>query len=392
MTALLIAFRSSRWIVLGLLFVVAATVPVSGGYSVTDLGVLPGGTESDGAALNVFGTVVGRADDGLHFRAVMGSSGGLRSIGTLPGGQNSEALAITDSGRVAGASEVSVATATGQTIQTHAFVTTTQGAIQDYGTFAGDIGSKAYGVNEGGTMAGVSLGLNGSSRAVTASSPNSFVDLGTLGGQFAGATAINNNHVVTGWAQLASGMNHAFVTGSNGLQDLGVLPGFGSSEGRAINLAGQIVGFSGSLGSSDAFLYTPGRPSLLDLGVLPFGISSAAFALNNFGAIVGRVDYNSGPSHAFAYDPVTQRMIDVNGLISSSPGFLVTSATGINDHYQIAGTALFGSQVHAVLLTPKSGERPFDPPTVPEPGSWLLLACGGGIVAAWVKCCSPRSG
>src|SRR5208282_1363113 len=90
-------------------------------------------------------------------------------------------------------------------------------------------------------------------------------DLGTLGGIFSQAWAINNSGQITGVAYLANGGEHAFITTVGGtMQDLGVLgelggnPAYAWSWGCGINDAGQIVCTgTDNAGNQHAFLLTP---------------------------------------------------------------------------------------------------------------------------------------
>src|SRR5436309_4309849 len=77
------------------------------------------------------------------------------------------------------------------------------------------------------------------------------------------------------------------IAASYTVVDLGALPG-GSSTGRAINLAGEVVGSSGSpqSGISRAFIWTPGQ-GVQSLGVLAGGDYSDAFAINRVGQVTG---------------------------------------------------------------------------------------------------------
>ena len=76
-----------------------------------------------------------------------------------------------------------------------------------------------------------------------------------------------------------------------GMRDLGDLPG-GADFSRAfgINNAGQVAGSSGATGGTRAFRWTPGG-GMQNLGVLPGFGTSAASAINNTGHVVGSSRY-----------------------------------------------------------------------------------------------------
>jgi probable HAF family extracellular repeat protein len=343
-------------------------------FTVADLGTLPGGHYSQGMALNISGQVAGTAyTSGLDTNAIKGGGTSIVSLGTLPGGLNSEAFAINSLGSVAGDSEVRVGPGS---FQVHAFRADTSGGLQDLKTFGNDVGSAAYGINDAGHIAGTSLTVTGTSRAVLGMGVGNFKDLGNFGGSNAAGTAINDNDVVAGWAELASGARSAFRTKSDGsLQNLGTLPGFGASQATGINGAGDVVGLAGVPGASRAFLAMGNNP-LLDLGMIPNGISAQANGINDLRQVVGEADFSSGPSHGFIWDPVSRTMLDINSLLFGASGVTITAATGINNHGQITGTALIHGELHAIVLTP-------DPQAVPEPSSWLLLFGGGAGLSVW---------
>ena len=70
-------------------------------------------------------------------------------------------------------------------------------------------------------------------------------DLGTLGGTYSIAFAINDAGQVTGLAGTADGGNHAFIASAmEPMKDLGTLGDY--SIGRSINTAGQVRGYSAS--------------------------------------------------------------------------------------------------------------------------------------------------
>jgi probable HAF family extracellular repeat protein len=89
-------------------------------------------------------------------------------------------------------------------------------------------------------------------------------DLGTLGGNYSYAIAINNNNVVVG-GSFVDGNNdvyHAFVSNGGSMVDLNSLldasgDGWTLIEARAINDAGQIAGIGRFNGANHAFLLNP---------------------------------------------------------------------------------------------------------------------------------------
>jgi probable HAF family extracellular repeat protein len=102
---------------------------------------------------------------------------------------------------------------------------------------------------------------------------------------------------------------------------------------------------------------------MLDLGTLSGGFS-AALDINNRGQIVG--DSNN---RAFLYQDGS--MYDLNSLIDPSSGWVLESASAINDSGQIVGYGINSlGQEHAFLLS-----------QIPEPTMLLPL----GLVALALK-------
>ncbi len=156
------------------------------------------------------------------------------------------------------------------------------------------------------------------------------VALGSFGGQFGTAVAINNNGQIAGWAQFPAGESHAFLYDPNSkMKDLGTFGGK-NSYAHDLNDKGQVVGFSENIsGSRHAFIWTNGV-GMNEL-VLP-GDSSEAVAINNKGQVVGFYRTGDNQQHAFLWD--TQ-----SGLTEIvSPYGKSSTAKDINENGQVIGT------------------------------------------------------
>src|SRR5512137_857723 len=81
-------------------------------------------------------------------------------------------------------------------------------------------------------------------------------DLGTLGGTYSRAYAINKTGQVAGASLTSSEEMHPFLYSNGSMKDLGTFGGSGWSEAYDINDAGQVVGYSQTFLENDAaFLY-----------------------------------------------------------------------------------------------------------------------------------------
>ena len=121
-----------------------------------------------------------------------------------------------------------------------------------------------------------------------------------------------------------------------------------SSYAFAINDLGQIVGEA----NLHAVLWKNGM--ITDLGTLG-GRDSIALDINNLGQVVGRAATNS-VNHAFLWDS-TNKMQDLNSLISANSGWLLSEARAINEAGQIVGSGIINGQQHGFLLIPHSASK-----------------------------------
>jgi probable HAF family extracellular repeat protein len=326
-------------------------------YTVTELG--PATEHIDAYGINNAGQVVGQW--GNH--GFLWDHGAVTDLGTLPGGMYSLAYAINNLGQVAGYADSPVSYA-------RAFVWD-QGVMTDLGTLGG-LRSFAWGINDAGQVVGDSDPTDqyGPTHAFLWENGN-MTDLGTLGGGGSFANGINNAGDVVGGAALANGRTHAFRYHDGVKADLGAPPGNTYTTAYAINQAGQIVGTAEfnddppPYNYEHAMLWQDG--TMTDLGTLG-GPSSDARAINDAGDVVGGSQLpgspGSYPSVGFLYHHGV--MTDLNTLLVPGSGLTITSARGINDAGQIIGFGEDGPQFEgAVLLTPTR-----DPPhgqPLPDP-------------------------
>ena len=191
-------------------------------------------------------------------------------------------------------------------------------------------------------------------------------DLGTLGGPSSIAQGLNNNGQTVGTADLSANLGDAFLFSyapalppSNlpmaTLLDLGTNGGR-TSDARAINSVGEIVGFAGT----HAFV-RPGT-SLIDIGTLG-GADSTAFGIDDSALVVGgsetgAVDSMSMPiGHAFAHSGTSTIMPSDDLGVLSAMGlgpFIDSTANGVNPAGQVVGTSfsLLNAFSRATLFTP----------------------------------------
>ena len=158
-------------------------------------------------------------------------------------------------------------------------------------------------------------------------------DLGTLGGEWSTARAINNWGVVVGASELPDGSPHAFLWQEGAMTDLGTLGGVESSA-AAINDSGQICGGAyRANGHVEAYVWQDGVMT----GLGSFGQSSDADDINNLGQITGWTDVLYGSRTAYLWQGGSMATI---GLVSSG---------AVNDAGQVVGQIEVGLRKYAGL-------------------------------------------
>jgi probable HAF family extracellular repeat protein len=331
-------------------------------YKVTDLGNLPGYQSISPTGINeagdVTGTVVTSPDPFPVSQAFLYHDGKLETID----GANSMGSAISGGTRKRSWPDEEERTklrVTGSmpSLQNedHAFLYEDH-FVRDLGTLPGGTQSIGSAVNSFGDVAGEANDANNKFVAVLFKHGN-VINLGTLpDGYAAGALGINNLGDVTGSSEgpAPSFDQHAFLYHHGEMFDLGKLPGADDSEGFAINDFLQVTGlsFSDNLALEHAFLWSKGK--LIDLGTLPNSVNSIPGGINDWGEVVGESDTSlanfQGTSRAFFYSD--RHMYDLNDMIPANSGWVLNTASDINNRGQITGNGTFQGVYSAYLLTP----------------------------------------
>ncbi len=298
--------------------------------TLTGLGNLPGGTGSVATAINNAGAIVGyAATNASRSNAFLYSAGTMQSLGTL-GGRQSEAWAINENADITGLSDLPL----GGAIYFEPFLWRTN-FMAGIVPFSEKETATGFGINAAGLIVGYTiLDIPDSNRTwgfiwIDANSnsvhdPGEMKPLGTLGGQYSEAYAINRSGQVVGWASTNNSSivpYHAYlITPENGVWKK---PTYSNTD-RTNTLMRDL----GALGS-------PAN-------------NSVANALNDRTWVVGFSTTNATSSRAFLWR--NDVMVDLNDLIPTNSGWVLTNATGINYHNEIVGSGLYQGQTRAFML------------------------------------------
>ena len=258
---------------------------------------LPGAAVMDAVAVNEHGVVAGLAylADGRQRAVIWSAAGTLTDLGVhgpyvvdSPGSswswESAIATDINDRGHVVGC------TSSSEFAQV-AYLWDARSGMRLLGTLGGTY-STAWAVNSLDEVVGTSHVPDGSPHAFLWSRGR-MLDLGTLGGSYSQAYAINDLGVVTGVYQTTAGESRAFRwTRARGMVDIGPddsVPGVVGGFTSGINVLGQVVG---SVNLSDgAFRAAVRHPWGAWQELMPGSpYNSFATAVNELGVIVGRVD------------------------------------------------------------------------------------------------------
>jgi probable HAF family extracellular repeat protein len=317
-------------------------------YKVTDLGVLAGGSGSSARGGGA-GYVAGWSSVSVGTRAFLWDGMSMHNLGTL-GGTYSQA----NGGLYTAGAQTTVGWSfpSGGGVRHAVYWTGTAGPS--------DLGAPLYGSAEafdtnGDRAVGYFTTSAGAMHAFSTSLDSMFTlpgdDLGTLGGSLAQAYGVDAAGNVVGTSTTPSNARHGVFWSGGMTYDL--TPWTTGAAFDIANVGGTttIVGNATIGNATQAVRWVPngvGGFTMTSLGA-PAGGSSYAYGIDAAGTIVGTGKTSTGSAIGLLW-PVGGAMTDINTLISPPCRCTVTDLRGVDGGY-LVGSARFGAQSHAILLT-----------------------------------------
>jgi probable HAF family extracellular repeat protein len=199
--------------------------------------------------------------------------------------------------------------------------------------------------------------------------------LATLGGTSSGASDINNQGQIVGFADDSDQRRCACIWENGVIKSIGDLGG-GRSYAYSINDAGQIVGESRTAANQNqwhAFVWTPGatdgvasNPQMKDIGTLG-GHESTAACINASGSIVGVSHTANGDIHAFLYTPGGNPQMQDLGTLGGRSSF----GCGVNDAGNVVGMSTTANgELYGYLWSPGGTAGPASNPRMMRLDPW----------------------
>jgi probable HAF family extracellular repeat protein len=285
----------------------------------------------------------------------------LRKLATL-GGSKNEAWGINDKGHVVGVSDIAVGCDSEFGCQRRAFLWRS-GVVKNLKTLGGQgfngPESGAFVINNAGHVMGTSINKDDHFHGFRWKD-GVMTDIGHLpaeeGFSFQSVPrAMNGRGQIVGYGDFGPDLQPAAMLWEEGRRIRRIGPamdcvdpsvggakcGAGFSIASDINEAGQVVGhfevggpvepLNPHIGHTHAFLWQAGKGTR-DLGTLG-GDHASAVDINEKGQIVGQADTADGESHAFLWDPVKRKMIDLGVLRGGN----FSAALAINEDGDVVG-------------------------------------------------------
>lgn len=320
----------------------------AGAQTVENLGVLPGGTSSQGgpvSALGFSGVAISFSPSGdRSFRWTRGR--GVEDIGIMPGGSSTWATDISGNGDVV----VGLAFMSGAPIR--AFRWSRSRGMEDLGTLPGAIyGAEAYGVNFDGSAISGTGNVADTFHAFRWTRYTGMQDLGTLpGGTYTFGTNISaSGEAVTGLGGTADS-EHAFVWRRGVMRDLGTLIPGDFSGATAVSADGSVVtGYSGS----NAVVWTNGV--VQDLGVLTGGSYSVGYSVSGDGDTVGGMADTADGATVATLWTASGGLVDLNAYLPTQgvdlTGWRLEVTIGLSaDGTTLSGAGSFNGEQRAWVV------------------------------------------
>lgn len=317
----------------------------------TDIGLLPGGANCSGVAVNNAGTVVGVCDDADdHFVAVRKLSGQpIEELDTIAPEKFCRVIDINNSNEISGSCEDSNG-------EQHPVRWLANGDLEILNPIPGllgllgDLVAGGGAINSNGWVVGVSVGEDGELQPVVWSDGNTnpevlpmgpLLDLGSLG---CSPSDLNDQVEAAGGPVIIGtcSLNQGSVVRSipvrwqrNGLgiyeiTKLDPLVTNGSCGAVDINLDGDVVGNCSDVnGDSHAVVWNAGVTTVESIETdAPVGTTqTAAVAINDSGRIAGTFRASDDLAHAFMWNPNSDTFHDIGIL----PGGFGSVAVDISD-------------------------------------------------------------
>jgi uncharacterized membrane protein len=302
-------------------------------------------------ALNAAGETAGMAPGpaGLP-RAAVQLATGLQVVALARAGVLSVATGLSDGDAVAGYVTLGPSAA-----QTRAFLCRALDDCGELPTLGDDaLTSHGLGLNNALTVVGDSTVEVGN---LLSTQPTLWLDsviqqLPTLGGEQGFGLAIDQDGNACGESQTADGVFHATLwpVDSPDPVDLDTI-GSLTSRCTSLSAGGQVGVYVAPGGASRPFHVSPLVP-MHDAGLLSGFTNGMVNGINGQGVFVGSNGQRTGPPFTVAVGWFEDGSpVDLNTLLDT-PGWVLLSATKINDTLQIVGVGLFEGTVHGFLLTP----------------------------------------
>lgn len=381
--------RTTRRAALGvaLAALASASAPANGPaarYSVSAIDLPAGYTWLSAHGLNNKGDVtgtVGAWGSAEHRAFVRAADGQFTLLGTL-GGYASHGSSINDAGQVAGWSNSSSEIPWGEV---SAFVCAPPDALTNLGSVTGDPEASeyawGYGINSSGHVAvhGEAFALH---RAFLWRPKEGLINLGALGFSGASARDVNDlDHVVGATAHPQTNMEIGFVWKNGEMTPLPTPSQDVGARALAISNSGLIVGVTSNSYLGGPALMWPNAHSVVVLPSFAPNAQGVANDVNDAGLIVGSSRLADNEERAAVW--FNGEIHDLTARLPTGSGWILESATAVNNGGQILASGQRDGAPGSVLLTPL--------PAKPAPGD--ITADGAvnvsdllAVIASWGPC------